>query len=119
MVLFLTTTTVVDLFFDPQGCNQIRLKKKQMPIMKAEYDHERIIPKPQAMKRISHMGLPRNASHLIQGLSHLSPNSLLIRLCFKKIASLQLSTPLSTSLSHLYITLGPMHAHPPPALWKL
>ena len=35
-------------------------------------DHDdAIIPKPQAMKRISHMGLPRNASHLIQGLSAL------------------------------------------------
>ena len=48
-------------------------KKKMLIIIKvrahADVDHDHIIPKPQLMKRISHMGLPHNASHLIQGLS--------------------------------------------------
>jgi hypothetical protein len=55
---------------------------------RADVDHDHIIPKPQLMKRISHMGLPHNASHLIQGLSAgFSPShqhNLPISLCTKR-----------------------------------
>lgn len=57
--------------------------------------HDHIIPKPWLMKRISHMVLAHNASHLLQGLSGLSrpvsrQNSLLVSLCTSNVACFRL-----------------------------
>lgn len=75
-------------------------KKKKVPVIynqsagADDVHHDHIIPKPWLMKRISHMVLAHNASHLLQGLSGLSrpsrQNSLLVSLCTSNVACFRL-----------------------------